>query len=172
MRHRILGVCALLALTFTTSERVTAQGDGNVATVSFGIGLNTPPTSAQNHHVLPQTVRIKQGGVVNFAVAGFHQIYIYDPGVTKDDIIVPGGMPPPLFINYENDVFYRGLVPAGGPPNTAATTNPSNASNRMEPVAFLEPGTYLVICNVRPHFLNGMYAYVVVTKGNDPNSNQ
>ena len=42
----------------------------------------------------------------------------------------------------------------------------------MESVAFLEPGTYLVICNVRPHFLNGMYAYVVVTKGNDPNSNQ
>jgi len=171
MRHRILGVCALLALTFTTSERITAQGDGNVATVSFGIGLNTPATSALNHHVLPQTVRIKQGGVVNFNVAGFHQIYVYDPGVRKEDIIIAN--PTALFINYENDVFYRGLVPAGGPPPALpVTTNPSNASNRIESVAFLEPGTYLVICNVRPHFINGMYAYVVVTKGNDPNTNQ
>jgi plastocyanin len=172
MRHRILGVFALLALTFTTSERVTAQGDGNVATVSFGIGLNTPATSPLNHHVLPLTVRIKQGGVVNFNVAGFHQIYVYDPGVRKEDIIVPGGTTPPLFINDNRDLYYQGLNPAGGPLGTPVTTNPSNASNRIESVAFFEPGTYLVICNVRPHFINGMYAYVVVTKGNDPNSNQ
>jgi hypothetical protein len=33
--------------------------------------------------------------------------------------------------------------------------------NRSEPVAFLE-GTYLVICNVRPHLLNGMIAEVKV----------
>jgi plastocyanin len=170
MRHRILGVCALLALTFTTSERVTAQGDGNIATVSFGVGLNTPPTSAQNHHVLPQTVRIKQGGVVNFNVAGFHQISVYQPGVRVEDIVVAN--PTALFINYTTDLFYQGINPAGGPQGTPATANPSNASNRVESVAFPEPGTYLVICNVRVHFQNGMYAYVVVTKGNDPNSNQ
>ena len=169
MRHRILGVCALLALTFTTSERVTAQGDGNIATVSFGIGLNTPATSATNHHVLPQTVRIKQGGVVNFNVAGFHQIYVYQPGVRVEDIVVPTSG---LFINYTTDIFYQGINPAGGPQNAPATANPSNASNRVESVAFLEAGTYLVICNVRVHFNNGMYTYVVVTKGNDPNSNQ
>ena len=170
MRRAILGVCALLALTFTTSARVTAQGDGNVATVSFGIGLNTPPTSAQNHHVLPQTVRIKAGGVVNFNVAGFHQIYVYQPGVRVDDIVIAN--PTALFVNYETDVFYRGLVPAGGPTALPVTTNPSNASNRVESVAFPEPGTYLVICNVRVHLQNGMYSYVVVTKGNDPNTNQ
>jgi plastocyanin len=169
MRHRILAVCALLALTFTTSERISAQGDGNVATVSFGIGLNTPATSALNHHVLPQTVRIKEGGVVNFNVAGFHQISVYQPGVRVEDIVVPTSG---LFINYTTDLFYQGINPAGGPAQTPATANPSNASNRVESVAFLEPGTYLVICNVRVHFNNGMYAYVVVTKGNDPNSNQ
>jgi hypothetical protein len=36
--------------------------------------------------------------------------------------------------------------------------------NRSEPVAFLEAGTYLVICNVRPHLLDGMFAYVKVLK--------
>ena len=33
----------------------------------------------------------------------------------------------------------------------------------MEAVSFPEPGTYLVICNVNPHFRDGMYAYVKVT---------
>ena len=40
--------------------------------------------------------------------------------------------------------------------------NPANGENRSEPVAFLEKGTYLVICNIRPHLLDGMYAYVKV----------
>ena len=38
-----------------------------------------------------------------------------------------------------------------------------NRALRLEPVAFLEAGTYLVICNIRPHLLDGMYAYVHVT---------
>jgi hypothetical protein len=45
---------------------------------------------------------------------------------------------------------------------TPGTTNPSNASNRVESVYFAEPGTYLVICNVTNHFLDGMYAFVKV----------
>jgi uncharacterized cupredoxin-like copper-binding protein len=35
--------------------------------------------------------------------------------------------------------------------------------NRVESVGFLEPGTYLVICNVSVHFTDGMIAYVTVT---------
>jgi hypothetical protein len=45
---------------------------------------------------------------------------------------------------------------------TPATTNPLNGSNRPESVSFSEPGTYLVICNVRQHFLNGMFGFVKV----------
>jgi plastocyanin len=40
-------------------------------------------------------------------------------------------------------------------------------ANRIESVAFTEPGTYLVICNVTPHFLDGMYAWVKVTRKDD-----
>jgi hypothetical protein len=69
-----------------------------------------------------------------------------------------------LFIDDVNGLYYRGILPAGGPPpGIPATTNPSNAANRVEPVSFLKPGRYLVICNVTPHFLDGMWAWVVVT---------
>jgi hypothetical protein len=141
-----------------------AQNEGNIATVSFGIGLNT--VGEPNHHVLPQRVRIKQGGVVNFMVAGFHQIVAYTPGTTLGDIIVPATG---TFIDDKVNVYHRGILPAGGPPpGTPATANPSNASNRVESVAFLEPGTYLVICNIRGHFMDGMYAWVIVSNGTDP----
>jgi hypothetical protein len=39
----------------------------------------------------------------------------------------------------------------------------TNSANRVESVAFDEPGIYLVICNVTPHFTDGMYACVRVT---------
>ena len=32
-----------------------------------------------------------------------------------------------------------------------------NGENRIESVSFAEPGVYLVICNVTPHLLDGMY---------------
>ena len=61
------------------------------------------------------------------------------------------------FINDTGNLYYQGILPAGGPPPAIpVTTNPSNAQNRVEPVLFTTPGTYLVICNVRPHFLGGM----------------
>jgi plastocyanin len=174
MRYWTLSmVCAMAVLvTGLTARSVAAEDEGNIATVSFGIGLNTalpPPNGEPNHHILPQTVRIKQGGVVNFMVAGFHQIVAYRPGTRLDDLVVPGAG---TFVNDPLNVYYTGIVPAGGPPpGIPATANPSNAMNRVESVAFLEPGTYLVICNVRGHLLDGMYAYVIVSRGNDRGSN-
>jgi len=56
----------------------------------------------------------------------------------------------------------------------------SNAQNRVESVGFpasvgtgtppsekAEPGVYLVICNVRQHFLNGMFGFVEVKAEGD-----
>jgi hypothetical protein len=131
-------------------------------TVSFGAGLNTAqPGNSANHHVLPRFIRVRKNGVVNFVVAGFHQVMVYEPGVRPKDIVLPPETE--LFINDENKLFYRGLAPAGGPPpETPATVNPSNAVNRVESVSFPKSGTWLVLCNVRPHFVDGMYAFVRV----------
>jgi hypothetical protein len=56
-----------------------------------------------------------------------------------------------------------GIASAGGPPpGSVATIKPSNASNRLETVTFHHKVTYLVICNVRPHFVDGIYAFIQV----------
>ena len=155
---------------------------GNVrATASFGRGLNTAyPGNVVNHAVLPGLIKIKAGGVVDFAVAGFHDIVIFKPTFTLANLLHAGGgmypttlerfvIPPnpaddlPVGLSFLKDsIYYRGISPAGGPLKTVVMGNPANGSNRSEPVAFLERGTYLVICNVRQHLIDGMYAYVKV----------
>ena len=132
-------------------------------TVSFGAGLNTAqPGNAANHHILPREIKVRKDGVVNFVVAGFHQPIIYFPGVTPAHIALPT-TPNALFINFDlPHAFYVGIAPAGGPLRTPATAQPANASNRVESVSFPDVGDYLVICNVAPHFLDGMWAIVKV----------
>ena len=149
--------------------------------VAFGRGLNTnQPGNLVNHVILPNKIEVKQDGVVHFLVAGFHQPVVYKPGTEPEDIVVPAmGM----FINDANNRFYQGINPAGAP---AAGT--SNAANRVESVSFpasegvnrmtgailsakAEPGVYLVICNVRGHFLDGMFAFIEV-KGEEDEDDQ
>ena len=158
----MIGAMCGLSLAVTTAA-VKAEDDNKMSvSVAFGRGLNTtqPQGNPVNNVVIPNTIQLKQNGVVHFLVAGFHQIVVYKPGKVDTDVAVPGSG---TFINDTNDQFYSGIVPAGGPPpGLPITTDPSNARNRVESVAFTEPGTYLVICNVRPHFNDGMFAYVQV----------
>ena len=170
-------VAASLGLFASTG---TADDDRKGLSVgaSFGRGLNTAqPGNAVNHAILPMEIKVKVGGVVNFAVAGFHDIIIFKKGFKREDldpyipatgtfifprdpaVAITGALQP-----IANEVYYRGINPAGGPPVAPAPGgNPSNVSNRSEPVSFSEPGTYLVICNVLPHLLDGMFAYVNVS---------
>ena len=90
-----------IAATADDQHRGHGQDKGQSVTVAFGAGLNS--SAAANHHVLPRTIEVDKGGVVNFAVAGFHQIFVYNPGVTPDRRAGRGG-----------------AVPAGGPAADAA----------------------------------------------------
>ena len=159
-----ISTLACSAALVASSTTAMAQDDKRVpVTASFGVGLNTAqPGNELNHHILPQDIHVKTGSVVNFVVAGFHQIFVYRPGVKLEDIVIPGTG---TFVNdHLGFLYYPGLLPAGGPPpGIPATVNPSNAVNRVESVGFLEPGVYLVICNVRDHLEDGMWAYVKVT---------
>jgi hypothetical protein len=123
-------------------------------TASFGAGLNT--TGIVNQHIMPPVIRVSSTGVVNFVVSRVHQIFVYSPGKGVDDVVLPP--PGTTFINDRDGLYYEGIAPTGTPPPGI-----SNLQNRVEPVAFSDPGTYLVICNITGHFLNGMYAWVVVT---------
>src|SRR5688572_24465565 len=167
-RRRLPILCAmtLLGLGLTASSPLAQPDHHLTVPVSFGRGLNTAqPGNAVNHVILPDDIHVKAGGVVHFLVAGLHQVVVYNPGTTPEDIVIPPENP--FFINDPTtpttNQFYLGIVPAGGPPGTPATINPSNAMNRLESVTIGDPGTYLVICNVRQHFQDGMFAFVRVT---------
>jgi len=135
------------------------------ATVSFGHWLTAPPLdrfpnlsprTANGHQLIPHEVTVKAGGTVNFVIAGFHHVLVYDdgkqPGQINANLTVPVTAPPgPPLINDPAGRLYRGLDPSLFP------------QDRVEVVQFPSPGTFLVICGVRPHFVDdGMYGFVKV----------
>jgi hypothetical protein len=104
---------------------------------------------------------------VNFIVSGFHWIWVYNPGVTVQEVKTNGAQTG-TFVNYNVNVFAKGVDP-GTPANnfTDASVNPSGVMNRTDSFGFSIPGRYLVICNVRGHFLDGMYAWINVVDSDD-----
>jgi hypothetical protein len=175
----LAGVCASLAPALADDR---GGPERRIVTVAFGAGLNTAqPGNSVNHHVIPDTVRVNVGDVVNFAVGGLHIIRVYGNGVKVADVKarIPDAcevnpLPPATFPALCGDppvpvvpvgglnVYYQGIDPLlavqPGPPFAL----PSAAVNRTETVAFLEPGRFLVICAVLPHFNDKMYAWIEV----------
>jgi plastocyanin len=127
------------------------------------------PGNRNSHQLIPNEVKIQAGGSVNFIIAGFHQIIVYDNGTQPGDINAALAAPAPLanLIDDPNHRIYRGLSPSGVPanffgPGVPAAAIPAPPQDRNEVVTFPNPGTYLVICGVRGHFLDGMFGYVRV----------
>jgi hypothetical protein len=159
-------------------------------TVAFGTGLNnSAPGNTANHHILPAEFKVRitkakkldaSGGTngeevivpasVNFIVSGFHEVYVYIPGVTVSEVFEnrQTAASVGLFMNYqknalgENRLFAKGVYPGNPPTFADASVNPSGVRNRTDSIAFDKPGRYLVLCNVLPHFTDGMYAWVTV----------
>jgi len=163
--HRLSAIAAL-ALAFASSPAFAGDPLGN-ATVSFGQWMSSPPLdrypnfggspTTNVHAMTPNVVTIRAGGSVNFIVSGLHNIAVYDDGVQPTDINLALTTPttsatPPVLpiINDPNRRIYRGVDPS------------LQSRDRVEVVNFAEPGTYLVICGVLPHFVEGMYGYVRV----------
>ncbi len=182
-------VASALALCLA-SPALKADGDDKTpthVTVAFGTGNNNAqPGNTPNHHILPMEIKVRisqarrlNGDVVtvpatvNFIVSGFHWPWVYRPEVTLQEVVdhIPAAG---LFVNYEvvtlgvSNVFAKGIFP--GTPPTFADAAPfplSGAMNRTDSIAFSTPGRYLVICNVAPHLVDGMYAWVKVVADDD-----
>jgi len=175
----LAGAAGVKAGTGTkSSEHEHGKTDGPLsnATVSFGAWPGTgtgatgttpvdrtvlpaAPAAPNIHQLLPQTATIKAGGSVNFIVAGFHQILVYAPGKTPEDIDtgtlipIPGAPPAVGLIDDPDKRLFRGVSPL------------TVGQDRVEVVHFAKPGLYLVICSVSVHFADGMFGWVRVLPG-------
>lgn len=165
-------ICALglVGISLTPSLATSAESQRENATISFGQWLTdppldrllipVPPAGTGNHHeLIPNESTVVTSGVdvaVNFIIAGLHNVQVYDAGTQPEDInanlVLTGGAGGGI-INDPNKRIYRGLDP----------NLPENPRDRVEVVRFDKPGTYLVICGVRNHFVNdGMFGFVTV----------
>ncbi len=106
-RSRVFTLCAAAIVAIGVTSYFVSANDQNKhdahvnvakadsgplsnATVSFGAWTTTPPldrfpnvsnTRTSNAHVIiPEVAKIKAGGAVNFIIAGFHQVIVYDDG--------------------------------------------------------------------------------------------
>jgi hypothetical protein len=121
------------------------------------------------HLMLPYEAEVDAGGAVSFIISGLHQILIYGPGRELEEVqaaaaglsLPPLGPFPPL-VNYLTDLVYRGNDPRVLQYVPLSPTIPNQVVDRIESVNFKEPGRYLVVCGVRPHFDTGMHGYVNV----------
>lgn len=112
--------------------------------------------------IRPRTTVISAGGTVTFRVAPAHKPAIYEPGVRPDDVdvtaVVDAGLPfpfPPLINDTEGRIV--------GGSETTLNTNFGTGEVIEFQWTFEEPGRYLVICEVLPHFVGAkMYAWVDV----------
>lgn len=175
---------SLAARPFVEGVRAETQHDSKLgplatATMSFGAWRTDmdPPTdrhvSPQSspavnwHPVTPHHVTIKAGGTVSFVIAGLHQIAVYDNGIQPSAINASLSAPDaPNLIDDPNGRLYRGLNPS--PLRTPISVTPAAIQHvvlrdRVEVLHFANPGTYLVICTVRAHFVNDqMWGWVKV----------
>jgi plastocyanin len=178
----IIGVVAMFFIGLGAPSVIAIDGPLANATVSFGAWQTDPPfdralstpgpndRTRNEHELLPKEVKIKAGGAVNFIISGFHQILVYDHGTRPGDFdatdtptITPQQQSVPLLIDEPIDRIYRGLDPSQQPLYRGVDTF---VQDRVEVVHFPNPGTYLVICAVHPHFFNDdMFGFVRVLPG-------
>jgi plastocyanin len=142
--RKYLAVLAVVALAVLFAmPSVVLSGPPDSATMVFGrpdLGSGCSPIDPdcndQSFHAVdkiqPGSVTISTGGTVNFVMAGFHQVAIYEAGIKPNDIQVDEDAFP--FVNDPNGRIFLGGLRAD------------------EVFVFTEPGKYLVICEIAPHF--------------------
>ena len=122
-----------------------------------------------NHELIPDVVTITKGDSVSFIISGGHVVAVYDDGTKPEDIGDAIEPPCPATITAPCSPG-----PADNPTAGGILSNNTNRIYRgaflnlvrrdgVEVVKFTKPGTYLVICARKNHFVNDdMFGFVVV----------
>jgi plastocyanin len=149
--RRVLPLAAALAVTLAVAAGPVV---GANPTMTFGrptLGTGCAPGEGCEHDasfhsvdkINPRSVDIDAGATVDFAVEGFHEVAVYPAGTKPADVAIdPAAFP---FVGSGAGTIH--IAPPGAP--TSYT--------------FAQPGKYLVICYVAPHFeFANMWGYVTV----------
>jgi hypothetical protein len=184
-------VWAFWGISLSASSVMADDRRSNNVAVSFGLWdpnnpnlmgapldrliADPPMGGGVNDILVPDKVSIKEGDAVNFIIGGGHVLAIYDDGTKPKDInpdaIEPGSSCPTTAGGVLSDPINR--IYRGPCFSTNFGTNPSTTIVRrdgVEVVQFTKPGTYLVICARKNHFIDSetgefkMFGFVKVEK--------
>jgi plastocyanin len=150
------------------SGREGVSGLPMSATIVFGqpdTGSSFPPplghdqSSHAKDNLVPRTVVIAQGGTVTFDLSGpgraLHQVAVYPDGTEPGDVDTGALAPPVATCPPAPRIVDPDGVILAPQPCAGGTAFPSHT--------FTQPGRYLVICTLLPHFANfQMYGWVIV----------
>jgi len=145
------------------TEVTISFGRDDVGTVFFPPGEHDGSFHAKDK-ILPRVTHLAQGGNVIFDMGTFHGVAIYEPGTQPEDIEVSPATLEDLAVPFPPFLLEDFLI--DDPDGRVTDRGPvSFAPMQWSPPAgtFDEPGRYLVICYVAPHFVGAkMYAYIDV----------
>jgi len=115
------------------------------------------------HQLMPFEARLKVNGFVSFIISGAHNVQIFAPGTTFEQLeqttplpVLPIG---PGIVDISTNREYRGLDPIAL----------GAVQDRIETVQLTRPGRHLVICGLLPHFRDRMHGFVRVVENDDEN---
>ena len=188
LRLLIVSMTAILFIGLVASSAAAFDG---IKTATVNFGMPDPGTGDEtevlDHKLLPEKVIIKSfeggGGIVNYIVSGSrrHRVGVYKVSCwtkLKDikaqladpanfDIIDGHGN---LILQIGDELVVDGYIdsdPNGyryyhGPnPQLPPVVGTFAETDRIEPVLFVEPGCYLVVCLRQGHLRDGMVGLVV-----------
>lgn len=145
----------------------TAGAVTNAVQTAVAVRFGGASNSLTDKRIAPERIQAKVGQSLDFTIRGFHQVMVYKAGTRLEDLQLPAA-DDTRFVNDLRNVFHKGADPEKGGQQTSEPALRSRAARtavyRTESVTFDEPGEYLVICNVYPHFREGMHGRIVVTR--------
>jgi hypothetical protein len=194
----LIYVLTFIGIALSASSVMADDRRSDNVAVSFGLwDPNKPDLSSPldrflgdpaqgagvNDILVPQKVAIKEGEAVNFIIGGGHVLTIYDDGTKPKDI--GGDIEPNCAFPLPTSGITTPCSPvnAAGVPQAGGILSDSNGRiyrgaflnlvarrDGVEVVQFTKPGTYLVICARKSHFIDSttgefqMFGFVKVEK--------
>lgn len=164
-----------LLITLFGATSATAAAPEN-AVINFGV----PTTSgAANHMIVPDDIKLSEGGIANFIVGGFHFVTVYRVADNTRLSDIAGQITPgqdyvlldkagsTILDTAQRSAANPDLIDSNSNGNRLFIEAAASATARIVGVYFAEPGTYLVICGVKGHLDDAMMAVVRVKNAGD-----